>query len=399
MDRAAGGTTVTATTGHPRISRAGVIERARGIAAAVAPNVDRAEQLRRMPPENVKAMMDSGLMPLMRPARFGGSGGDWVDLLNVCREVGRVCGSTAWCLSFLIHHQWIFAYFPDAAQKRVFGSARDPKFVVSFAPVGKVRPVAGGWELSGEWPWGSGGDHCEWGMVNAIVPGEPPQARMFLLLPGQFRMRDVWYSVGLKGSGTNNIVVDPVLVPEAFTLDIQQAREATAPGCSLDDGVLFRSSLTAQTWIGLLAPLLGVAHGACDAFIGYTRTKTSTFGEKVADSTPMQIAIGESLAELDAAVALAERVNEVLFTEQPLTLEHRVRHRRNATAAARLALQAVDRLFDLAGAQGLTETGALQRHWRDAHAIAHHYGFNSVAVQNSGRLSLGLGMTPGDALY
>jgi 3-hydroxy-9,10-secoandrosta-1,3,5(10)-triene-9,17-dione monooxygenase len=390
---------MTSTTGGRRMSRAEVIERARGIAAAVAPHVERAGQLRRMPPENVKAMMESGLMPLMRPARFGGLGGDWLDLLNACSEVGRVCGSTAWCFSFLVHHQWIFAYFPDAAQRRVFGTAPDPKFVFSFAPVGKPRAVAGGWELSGEWPWGSGGDHCEWAVVNAIVPGDPPHARFFLLLPGQFRMRDVWHSVGLKGSGTNNIVVDPVFVPEAFTLDLQQARDATAPGCSLDEGVLFRSSLTAQTWIGLLAPLLGVACGARDAFIGYTRTKISTFGEKAAESVPMQIAIGESLADLDAAFALAARVNEVLFAEQPLTLEHRVRHRRNATAAARLALKAVDRLFDLAGAQGLTETGALQRHWRDAHAMAHHYAFNSVSFQNSGRFALGLGMTPGDALY
>src|SRR5215470_15115960 len=390
---------MTRTTGGRRMSRAEVIERARGIAAAVAPHVARAEQLRRMPPENVMAMMASGLMPLMRPARFGGLGGDWLDLLNACTEVGRVCGSTAWCLSFLLHHQWIFAYFPDAAQRRVFGSAPDPKFVFSFAPVGKLRAVAGGWELTGEWPWGSSGDHCDWAVVNAIVPGDPPHARFFLLLPGQFHMRDVWYSVGLKGSGTNNIVVEPVFVPEAFTLDLQQARDATAPGCSLDDGVLFRSSLTAQTWIGLLAPLLGVARGACDAFIDYTRTKISTFGEKVAEGGPMQTAIGESLAELDAAFALAERVNEVLFAEQPMTLQHRVRHRRNATSASRLALRAIDRLFDLGGAQGLTETSALQRHWRDAHAMAHHYGFNSIAFQNSGRLSLGLDMTPGDNLY
>ena len=334
---------MTLATGGRRMSRAEVIERARGIAAAVAPQVARAEQLRRMPPENVTAMMGSGLMPLMRPARFGGFGGDWLDLLNACTEVGRVCGSTAWCLSFLLHHQWIFAFFPDTAQKRVFGSERDPKFVVSFAPVGKVRPVAGGWEVSGEWPWGSGGDHCDWSMVIALVPGpdgDPPHARFFLLLPGQFRMRDVWHSVGLKGSGTNNIVVDPIIVPAEFTLDLQQARDATAPGCSLDDGVLFRSSLTAQTWLGLLAPLLGVARGACDAFIDYTRTKISTFGEKAAESGPTQTAIGESLAELDAAFALAERINEVLFAEQPMILEHRVRHRRNATAASRLALGA-----------------------------------------------------------
>ena len=83
---------MTLATGGRRMSRAEVIERARGIAAAVAPQVARAEQLRRMPPENVTAMMGSGLMPLMRPARFGGLGGDWLDLLNACTEVGRVCG-------------------------------------------------------------------------------------------------------------------------------------------------------------------------------------------------------------------------------------------------------------------------------------------------------------------
>jgi len=393
---------MSAAGGNRRMSRDEVIERARGIARAVAPAVERSEKLRRLPPENVTAMMDSGLMPMMRPARFGGFGGDWIDLLNACIAVGRVCGSTGWCLSFLLHHQWIFAYFPDAAQRRVYGAAADPKFVVSFAPAGKLHPAAGGWELSGEWPWGSGGDHCDWAMVNAIVPGAdglPPHARMFLLQPGQFRIRDVWYSVGLKGSGTNNIVVDPVFVPAEFTLDLQQARDATAPGCSLDDGAMFRSSFTAQTWIGILAPLLGVAYGGCDAFIAHTRTKVTTFGDKAAEGGSIQMALGESLAELDAATALAEGVNNRIFAEQPLTLDHRVRHRRNATAGSRLALHAIDRLFNLAGAQGLTETGALQRHWRDAHAIANHYAFSSVAFQNSGRLALGMGMTPGDMLF
>jgi alkylation response protein AidB-like acyl-CoA dehydrogenase len=65
---------------------------------------------------------------------------------------------------------------------------------------------------------------------------------------------------------------------------------------------------------------------------------------------------------------------------------HRVRYRRNATAAARLALLAIERLLDLAGAQGLTETRALQRHWRDAHPITHLHAFDSVSFQNSGRL-------------
>jgi 3-hydroxy-9,10-secoandrosta-1,3,5(10)-triene-9,17-dione monooxygenase len=383
-----------------RISRAEVLERARGIASAVAPNVGRAEELRRMPPENVAAMMGSGLMPLMRPARFGGLGGDWFDLMHACVEVGRVCGSTAWCLSFLIHHQWIFSYFGDAPQKLVYGTHRDPKFVVSFAPVGKLVQKPGGWEISGEWPWGSGGDHCDWSMVVALVPvagGIEP--RMFLLQPGQFRIRDVWHSVGLRGSGTNNIVVDPVFVPAEHTMNIDEAREGVAPGCSLDDGVLFRSSFSAQPWMGLVSPLLGAARGGCEAFIDYTRSKISTFGEKSAESGSIQNAIGESLAELDAAYLLVERCNDVLFTEQPIKLEQRVRNRRNATMAGRLGLRAIDRLFDLAGAQGLTDAGALQRQWRDAHAIAHHYALAGVAFQNAGRLAMGLDMSPSDQLW
>ncbi len=80
----------------------------------------------------------------------------------------------------------------------------------------------------------------------------------------------------------------------------------------------------------------------------------------------------------------------MLFDEQPIGLEQRVRNRRNATMAGRLALRALDFfLFDIAGAQGLTEAGALQRQWRDAHAIAHHYALAGVAFQNAGRHALG----------
>jgi 3-hydroxy-9,10-secoandrosta-1,3,5(10)-triene-9,17-dione monooxygenase len=391
---------MTETSGR-KMSRGEVAERARVIAQVAAAQVETAEKLRRLPPENVAAIMASGLMPMMRPARFGGTGCDWLDLRDACVEIGRVCAATSWCFSFLIHHQWIFAYFPGPAQDLVYSAARDPKFVVSFAPVGKARAVPGGWELSGEWPWGSGGDHCDWALVVALIFGEggPPHARMFLLKPGQFGIRDVWHSVGLKGSGTNSIVVDPVFVPAELTLDLAQAQEATAPGCALDDGVLFRSPLTAQAWVGIVSPLLGAAHGACDAFVAHARPKTSTMGEKTADAAPTQIAIGESLAELDAAMALAEGINTGLFAHQPVTLDHRVRYRRNAAAAARIALRAVDRLFDLGGAQGLAEAGALQRHWRDAHAIGHHFGLSAMGFQNSGRMALGLGITPGDGLF
>jgi 3-hydroxy-9,10-secoandrosta-1,3,5(10)-triene-9,17-dione monooxygenase len=386
------------------MTRTEAVARAKRVAERVAPNAEKVEQLRRLPAENVEAILESELDLLLRPRRWGGFGADWMYMVDTVSEVGKACGSTAWCMGFLMHHQWWLSYFPDAAQSTVYKADARPKIATAFAPMGKVTPVSGGYRVSGEWMWASGVDYCDWIIVGGFVPGQKsadggPRLLNYLLRPGEFTVKDTWHSVGLKGTGSNSVLVDDVFVPEQHTFDMEQAREATAPGCTLDEGVLYRSSFAYQSPYGIISPMMGVARGAYDAFVAFTRDRVSTVsGASIADAVPVQIRIGEAAAGIDAAYVILENVNRILHEEQPILLEHRLRAKRDFAFAGKLLCGAVDLLFDIAGARGLNLDSALQRAWRDTHAIANHLVLNpDVMYQNSGRAALGL--PPCDRAY
>ena len=127
-----------------RISRDEAIAKAKTIAPVALANAEKAEKLRRLPKENIDAILESELMPLMRPRRYGGYEADWMTHIDCVSEVARFCGSTGWCMSFLIQHQVYLSFFPQEAQDRVYGEHPDPKIVTAFAPTGKVTEVAGG---------------------------------------------------------------------------------------------------------------------------------------------------------------------------------------------------------------------------------------------------------------
>jgi 3-hydroxy-9,10-secoandrosta-1,3,5(10)-triene-9,17-dione monooxygenase len=87
-----------------RIRYEDAIERARSIVPVAKKNVQLAEEMRRMPEENARAILDSGLMPLMRPKMFGGYEADWMTQIDCVSEVARHCGSTGWCMTFFLQH-------------------------------------------------------------------------------------------------------------------------------------------------------------------------------------------------------------------------------------------------------------------------------------------------------
>ena len=387
-----------------RPSREQLRTAAREIGKVAAANAAEAEKLRRLPAENLQAILASGLMPMARPKSFGGYEAEWLEVIECVSEVSRHCPSTGWCMCFLIQHQWFLGLFPEAAQHAAYAAGTDPKIVTSFAPVGKVEPKTGGYELSGEWPFGSGGDHCDWAIVGAIAPPSTPDGhpnyRVFFLRSDQFTMRDTWHSVGLKGTGSNHIVVEPTFVAEDFTFDMALAREGNAPGTRINGGKTFNAPLGVQFTFGILTPMLGTAEGALEAYAGFTRGKPALLGgDSPAETVPLQIRLGESRAEVDAAWAIVERLNRRVYEQDSYTLEDRTRSRHDFVLAARMLVRAVDRLANVGGARGLNEGNALQRHWRDIHAMGAHAVFTDTAFQTSGRMALGLGPAPGDGLY
>jgi 3-hydroxy-9,10-secoandrosta-1,3,5(10)-triene-9,17-dione monooxygenase len=380
------------------ISYEEAIERARTIVPVAKRNIALAEQMRRMPEENIKAILDSGLMPLMRPKMFGGYEGDWMTQIDCVSEVGRFCGSTGWCMTFLIQHQVYLSLFPEEAQRYVYERQPDPTVLTSFAPTGQIREVTGGLEVSGRWRFGSAGDYCQWAILGGVAKAEDGSVRRynFLLKPDQFKIDRVWNSVGLKGTGSNDIIVEETFVPYSFTYLHSDALVGKAPGASVHDGVLYRTPYVVNGGFAVMTPMHGIARGAYDSFVEYTAGRAAGMGGKSSEQPHIQEAIGESKAELDLAYLLTDTLSATTFNGKKINRDDAVRSRRDFAMVQKLIERAVDRLFDLSGAHGLDESLPMQRHWRDIHAIGHHAQWTQPSLQTAGRDALGLPRLPND---
>ena len=366
----------------PSITHAEAMARARKVAEVCGANADATEKLRRMPPENVQAMVDSDLIGLIIPKDRGGYGIDsWMTVADVVSEVGRKCGSSGWCFDLLIQHHWVFGMFPGEAQDMVYKADPRAKIGTSFMPVGKTQRAPGGYRLSGEWSFSSGIDHSDWAILGApIMPADgngPPDVRFFLLNRDQFSVRDVWNAVGLRGSGSNNVVVNDVLVREEHTIRAADFAMGTTPGSKVNSGVMFKEPGYIAFPFGIFCPLMGIARGAYDSFVDFARNKAPSAGrDPTAALHGVQRAIGEAASEIDAAYLLAKDIDEQVRTQLPLDPHRQLTLRRNFTLASRLALRAVDRLFEVAGARGIADSNPIQRFWRDMHAAANHVAWN-----------------------
>jgi 3-hydroxy-9,10-secoandrosta-1,3,5(10)-triene-9,17-dione monooxygenase len=374
------------------------IERAQTIAPVAKRNAALAEEMRRMPEENIKAILESGLMPLMRPKMFGGFEADWMTQIDCVSEVGRFCGSTGWCMTFLIQHQVYLSLFGEEAQRYVYERQPDPTVLTSFAPTGQMKEVPGGLEVSGRWRFGSAGDYCQWAILGGIVKSDDGSSKTYnvLLKPDQFRIERTWNSVGLKGTGSNDILVEPTFVPFSFTYINADALAGRAPGASVHDGVLYRTPYVINGGFAVMTPLHGIARGLYESFVDYTAKKAAGMGGKVSEQPHVQAAIGESKAEIDLAYLLTEKLSATTFNGEKITRDDAVRSRRDFSLVMKLIKSACDRLFDLSGAHGLEESLPMQRHWRDINAISHHVQWTQPSLQMAGREALGLPPLPND---
>ncbi len=383
------------------ISHEEAIQRARTISEVAKRNAAATEELRRLPEENVRAIVDSGLMPLMRPKRFGGFEGDWMTQLDCVSEVARFCGSTGWVMTFFIQHQYFLSLFSEEAQCFVYERDANPTILTSFFnPGGHIREVPGGYEISGRWNFASGSDYCRWGIVGGVAAGSDGRSKRmlnFLIRSDQFRIERVWNSVGLKGTGSNDVLVEPTFVPHAFVYDNDEALVGQAPGQSVNEGVVYRAPLILNSGFAVMTPMHGIARGAYESFVDFTSGRaTNAFGGKPTDRADIQIAIGTSKAEIDLAYLITEKLNATVLEDRKVTRVDAVRHRRDFMLIQTLLQKAVDRLFDLSGARGLQADHPLQRHWRDLHAIGHHAAWGAPSLQIAGRDALGLPPLPSD---
>ena len=380
-----------------------VIARARELAPAIAQRAAKAEADRRVPKESVEELVASGLTRLYTPRRWGGYADGFMPGVQATIEIAKACTSTGWVFGFFNFHSWLVAIFDEQAQTEVWGDSPDALIATSFAPLSKAEPVEGGYRMTGNAPWSSGIDHCGWIVAGALVPTPTgaPDYKLFLVPRSDFAIKDTWFNVGLRGSGSNTVVIDDVFVPSHRALEFPDMVEGTGPGAAANEHPMYQTPLMAGVEGLLCVSVVGAAIGAYEEYRDWTRAKTATFGgHQVAGSAEVQRRLSDAAADIDASRAVLEANFARADAGGPFTLLERARARRDWAWIALTAQRGVDGLMQAGGARVLFDENPVQRVWRDVHAISTHMGLNPfTAGVNFGRVELGLGPDPADPTF
>ncbi|WP_455361043.1 3-hydroxy-9,10-secoandrosta-1,3,5(10)-triene-9,17-dione monooxygenase oxygenase subunit [Streptomyces sp. SYSU K21746] len=358
-----------------------VLEAVRALAPVLRERAAEAESLRKVPDTSIKELEETGFFRLLQPRAYGGYAAHPALFYAAVKEIAKACGSTGWVASVVGVHPWHVALYDPRAQEEVWGEDRTARICSSYAPTGKVTQADGGFRVSGRWHFSSGCDHTDWALLGGLVTdaeGRPVDMRTFLVPRAEYRIDDVWDTVGLRGSGSNDIVLDDVFVPEHRALSFGPVTALQSPGQEVNREPLYRLPYASVFTTTISTPIVGIAEGAYEGYVAATRERFRiSYGQQVAEDPFAQVRIARAASDIDASwlqlrrnidelYALAERGEEL-----PMAL--RARARRDQVLATERSVAAVDLLMENAGGSAMrTGPNPVQRAWRDVHTGRGH---------------------------
>jgi 3-hydroxy-9,10-secoandrosta-1,3,5(10)-triene-9,17-dione monooxygenase len=374
--------------------------RAEALVPVLRERAPRAEELRRLPDETIADLHASGLFRILQPRRVGGSELPFRSLVELVATVSRGCGSTGWVLANLAAHHWLLGMWPSQAQDEIWGDSPDNLIGSALIfPRGRARKVAGGYRVTGRWPFSSGVDPCTWLLVGAIAQDEESggsSPRILLVPASDYQIIDTWHVIGLAGTGSKDVAVDDVFVPDYRSLAVDQITGGPNPGSKANPSVLYQLPAISLFAFCIAGVSLGLAQGAIAHFDETTRTRLSSYtGRNLADFNTLQVHLAEASAYADAARAImlgdCDEATRLVEAGTTPSLEQRARYRRDGAFAATLCTKAIDVLFASAGGGAIYARNPLQRAFRDVHAANAHYVLNwDINGAMYGRVALGL---------
>lgn len=376
-----------------------VLARSRELVPALRARAAQGEAERAMLAETEADLHRAGLFRIVQPRRWGGMELDFLSLVDVPAELARGCASTAWNVGNLAIHHWTLALYDERAQEEVWGANPDALIASGIAfPQGRGRRAEGGFVVSGHWNFSSGVDPSEWNMLAVTVRDGDTVVdhRMCLLRRSEYEIVDDWRVLGMRSTGSKSVRTRDLFVPEHRALCMYTCRgSADFPGARVNPNPTYRIPLTTLGSHCLVGAALGNAQGALELTCEAIEARSTSYtAQRMRDFQTVQLRIGAAGARIEAARVLSR--SDCLLAQQyaqagrVMTLEEKLRVKRNVAYAVRLCTEAVDLLHELAGANGIYDGYPIQRIFRDAHALAGHFGFAFDAhASNWGLVALG----------
>jgi alkylation response protein AidB-like acyl-CoA dehydrogenase len=361
-----------------------VVRRAREIAPQLAEHAAETEALGRLSDASVALIKEAGVMRLLQPVEYGGLAAHPVDFAEAVMEVAHGCGSSGWVCGVGGVHPWEMALMDRKLQDEVWGTDQDTWIASPYMPSGVATEVDGGFVLNGRWQFSSGTDHCDWVFLGAVVgdrSGKPvkPFRAMHVVLPraDYTIIEDSWDVIGLRGTGSKDVVVDGAFIPSYRTIGTEEVTEGelAAERAERTESV-YKLPFWTMFPLGITSAVIGIAEGALQAHLDYQRDRVSAYGGKVREDTSTLKAIAESSTEIAASrLQLLDgisRIYDKVEAGEPVTFADRAFQRRNQIRAAWRAVDAVDAIFARSGGNAVRRDTTLQRFWRDAHVGLQH---------------------------
>jgi 3-hydroxy-9,10-secoandrosta-1,3,5(10)-triene-9,17-dione monooxygenase len=361
--------------------------RARAVALqpVLAERVAEADGLRRVPDATVADFHEAGFFRMLQPARWGGLEVDPPVFFDVQATIAAACPSSAWVLGVLAVHAWQLALFPAEAQEDVWGKDSRVLISSSYAPTGKIARAEGGYRISGRWSFSSGCDHAQWvflgGMVPPATPDGLPEMRTFLVPRKDYRIDDTWHVMGLKGTGSKDIVIEDAFVPEHRTHRLIDGFKRQSPGNQVNPSPLYRLPFGQVFVRSVSTTAIGIAQGALDAYRRNTASRiAASDGAKVALDPAAQTVAAHAAATIEDLRATIHRNFAELMAQaragEDMPIERRLKFRLDSSLAVQRSLEVVDALFTESGGRAIFLGSPLLRFFLDIHAARAHYANN-----------------------
>jgi len=363
------------------------MRRARQMVPILRERAARSEDARVLIRENEQLLHESGLLRFHQPRSFGGMELDFVAVVDIPAELARGCPSTAWNVGNIGCHHWILGYYDPTTQHEVWDENPDALIASSIAlAAGRGRKADGGFVINGRWPFSSAVDNSDWNMLAVSIYADdektPVDWRLCLVPKSDYEIVDTWYAMGMAATGSKDVAVSELFVPERRALPLLRCRGGSEhPGAALNPGALYRIPIVAASSHPLAPAALGAAEGAYELFLETMAKRAGTYtGARVADFQAVQIKVARARCLIDSARDLLRQsaigLQAAAQRDEAPDLETKLRFRAHSAFAVNQSREAVETLWSCYGAQGLYLSDPLQRHLRDVLAINQHFSFN-----------------------
>ena len=351
---------------------------------ALAPMIARLrrdiEQGRRLPCELVSALRSARIYGMLVPRRYGGLELDAPSALRAVAALARLDGSVGW--NAMIGH--LAALMPFLASRslceHIFQDRQDHIFAGSGQPVGTAERVAGGWRVTGAWPFASGCGHAEWigGTCVMMEGGSPidasdgpgPMIRTCFLPAEHWEIRDTWHAMGLRGTGSHHVALTDAFVSDDNFFEFPF-------GTSFAPDPVF-AKFPEILVLAHAAVAVGIAEGAIIDLVELAGTgvKQLFATTPVVETERFREGLARLHAEFIAARALLEaQITSVWQNPDRSTSKELARVATQVQAAIWITAASVrvaEGCFELAGSRAVYESSMLQRRVRDLRVAAQH---------------------------